>query len=124
MSRGRGIFSAVLVALGAIAYGASPIDLIPELLTGPLGLVDDLAIWVGAGVAIWKLLSGKAISQRLRRPNEQSDWRASSANCTRYTIKRTSNALRPRGLAGSGLNAARVFTEAEDHSSRFRRSLW
>ena len=58
MSRGRAILSAVLVALGAIAYGASPIDIIPELLTGPLGLVDDLAIWVGAGVAIWKLLSG------------------------------------------------------------------
>lgn len=58
MSRGRAIFSAVLVALGAIAYGASPIDILPELVLGPLGLADDLAIWVGAGVAIWKLLSG------------------------------------------------------------------
>jgi|GEM_PF-2504842 len=58
MSRGRAILSAVLVALGAIAYGASPIDIIPELLVGPLGLADDLAVWVGAGVAIWKLLSG------------------------------------------------------------------
>ncbi|WP_439564632.1 YkvA family protein [Microcella sp.] len=58
MSRGRAIFSAVLVALGALAYGASPIDLIPELLTGPLGLTDDLAVWIGAGYAIWKLLSG------------------------------------------------------------------
>lgn len=58
MSRGRAVFSAVLVALGAIAYGASPIDIIPELLVGPLGLADDLAIWVGAGFAIWKLLSG------------------------------------------------------------------
>ncbi len=58
MSRGRAIFSAVLVALGAIAYGASPIDIIPELLVGPFGLADDLAVWVGAGFAIWKLLSG------------------------------------------------------------------
>jgi len=57
MSRGRAILSSVLVALGALAYGASPIDIIPELLTGPIGLVDDLAIWVGAGLAIWKLLS-------------------------------------------------------------------
>ncbi len=58
MTRGRAILSSVLVALGAIAYGASPIDIIPELLVGPLGLADDLAIWVGAGFAIWKLLSG------------------------------------------------------------------
>lgn len=58
MTRGRAIFSAILVALGALAYGASPIDIIPELLTGPLGLADDLAVWVGAGYAIWKLLSG------------------------------------------------------------------
>ncbi len=59
MSRGRAILSAVLVALGAIAYGASPIDIVPELLLGPLGLVDDAAVIVGAGLAIWKLLSGR-----------------------------------------------------------------
>ena len=59
MNRGRAILSSVLVALGALAYGISPIDIIPELLTGPLGLADDLAVWVGAGFAIYKLLSGK-----------------------------------------------------------------
>ena len=59
MTRRRAILSSVLVALGAIAYGASPIDVIPELLTGPLGLSDDLAVLVGAGVAIWKLLSAR-----------------------------------------------------------------
>lgn len=58
MNRGRAILSSVLVALGALAYGASPIDIIPELLTGPLGLADDLAVWIGAGFAIWKLMSG------------------------------------------------------------------
>jgi uncharacterized membrane protein YkvA (DUF1232 family) len=59
MNRRRAIISSVLVALGAIVYGISPIDVIPELLTGPLGLVDDLAVWVGAGVAIYKLLTGR-----------------------------------------------------------------
>jgi len=57
MSRRR-ILSAVLVAVGALVYGVSPIDVIPELLTGPLGLADDLAVWVGAGLGIWKLMSG------------------------------------------------------------------
>lgn len=60
MSRGRAILSAVLVALAAIAYGASPIDIVPELLLGPLGLVDDAAVIVGAGIAIWKLVTGRA----------------------------------------------------------------
>jgi uncharacterized membrane protein YkvA (DUF1232 family) len=43
-----------------VIYGVSPIDIIPELLTGPLGLVDDAAVLVAAGAAIWKLLGGSA----------------------------------------------------------------
>lgn len=58
MKRGRNVVAAVLVAIGAIVYGVSPIDVIPELLTGPLGLTDDLAVMVGAGYAMWKLLRG------------------------------------------------------------------
>jgi uncharacterized membrane protein YkvA (DUF1232 family) len=54
----RRIIAAVLVALGAIAYGVSPIDVIPELLTGPFGFIDDAGVLVGAGLAIWKLLTG------------------------------------------------------------------
>ena len=59
MTRRRRIIAALFVAAGAIAYGVSPIDVIPELLTGPIGLVDDAAVWVGAAVGIYKLLSGK-----------------------------------------------------------------
>lgn len=58
MSRGRQVAAAVLVAVAALLYGVSPIDVIPELVTGPLGLADDLAVFVGAGFAVWKLLSG------------------------------------------------------------------
>lgn len=58
MTKGRRIAAAVLVAVAAILYGVSPIDVIPELLTGPIGLTDDLAVLVGAGFGIWKLLSG------------------------------------------------------------------
>jgi uncharacterized membrane protein YkvA (DUF1232 family) len=59
MSSRRRVISAVLVAVGALIYGVSPIDVIPELLTGPLGLTDDLAVLVGAGYAIWKLVGGR-----------------------------------------------------------------
>lgn len=59
MSPRRRALAAVLVAIGAIIYGVSPVDVIPELLTGPLGFADDLAVLVGAGVGIYKLLSGR-----------------------------------------------------------------
>ena len=59
MTSGRRIAAAVLVAIGAIVYGISPVDVIPELLTGPLGLVDDLGVFGGAIFAIYKLLSGR-----------------------------------------------------------------
>ena len=58
MTSRRRVVAAVLVALGAIAYGVSPIDVIPELLTGPFGFIDDAGVLVGAGLAIWKLLTG------------------------------------------------------------------
>jgi uncharacterized membrane protein YkvA (DUF1232 family) len=59
MNRGRKNIAAVLVAVAAVLYGISPIDVIPELLTGPLGLTDDLAVLLGAGVTVWKLIGGR-----------------------------------------------------------------
>jgi len=59
MTPRRRKISAILVAIGAIVYGASPIDILPELLLGPIGLADDAAIWIGAGLGIWKLLRGR-----------------------------------------------------------------
>ena len=58
MSRGKQIAAAIAVAVGALLYGVSPIDVIPELLTGPFGFADDILVWVGAGFAIWKILRG------------------------------------------------------------------
>jgi uncharacterized membrane protein YkvA (DUF1232 family) len=59
MNPRRKIVAAVLVGVAAIIYGISPIDIIPELLTGPVGLIDDGAVWIGAALGIWKLLSGR-----------------------------------------------------------------
>jgi uncharacterized membrane protein YkvA (DUF1232 family) len=55
----RRVVAAVLVAIGALVYGVSPVDVIPELLVGPLGLADDFAVLFGAGFGIWKLLTGR-----------------------------------------------------------------
>jgi uncharacterized membrane protein YkvA (DUF1232 family) len=54
--RDGSVVKAVLIGLGALLYGASPIDLIPELLAGPLGFGDDALVMIAAGVAIWRIL--------------------------------------------------------------------
>lgn len=48
--------------LGALFYLAAPIDVVPEVLLGPLGLVDDTG--VVAAVAVWVYRLTKA-RQRL-----------------------------------------------------------
>lgn len=55
----RPVLVSVLVGLGALLYGASPIDLIPEILAGPLGFGDDAVVLVAAGVAIWRILANR-----------------------------------------------------------------
>ncbi|GAA1826728.1 YkvA family protein [Agromyces salentinus] len=32
-------------AIAAVVYTVAPIDLIPELVLGPLGFVDDIGMW-------------------------------------------------------------------------------
>lgn len=45
-----------VVVLLALAYVASPIDLIPELLFGPFGMADDVVVGL---VGLRALLKGK-----------------------------------------------------------------
>ncbi len=61
--------------LGALFYLALPVDVVPEVLLGPLGLVDDAG--VVTGVAIWvyklvkarqKLVEGGVVKQRPPKP--------------------------------------------------------
>jgi uncharacterized membrane protein YkvA (DUF1232 family) len=59
-SNRRRVVAAVLIGIAAIVYGISPFDLAPEMILGPLGLLDDAGILLGAGIAIWKLLSGRS----------------------------------------------------------------
>lgn len=60
MQRDHSKLKAVLIGLGALLYTASPIDLIPEIIAGPLGFGDDAAVLIGAGVAIYRILKARA----------------------------------------------------------------
>lgn len=50
----------IVIAVAAI-YGLSPIDLAPELVLGPVGLVDDAAVIAAAvGIAVKLFSSSKS----------------------------------------------------------------
>lgn len=64
MKADRSTLKAVLIAAGALLYGASPVDVIPELLAGPFGLGDDALVLAAAGFAILRILRARAVRQR------------------------------------------------------------
>ncbi|WP_139979985.1 YkvA family protein [Nocardioides litoris] len=66
-----------LVAMvGALVYLVSPVDVLPEVVLGPLGLVDDagvvtvVAVWVYKLVQARRMLEGSGIRGRRSRPGE------------------------------------------------------
>jgi uncharacterized membrane protein YkvA (DUF1232 family) len=74
MTKDHSTLKAVLIALGALLYGASPIDLIPEIIAGPLGFGDDALVLIGAGVAIFRILKGRAARQRAASGSATMGW--------------------------------------------------
>jgi uncharacterized membrane protein YkvA (DUF1232 family) len=49
-----------LVAMvGALVYLASPVDVLPEVLLGPIGLLDDAGAVTAAAVFVYKLVNVK-----------------------------------------------------------------
>lgn len=53
----------VVAMIGALVYLASPIDVLPEALLGPLGLVDDAGVITGVTIFVYKIVKAR---QRLR----------------------------------------------------------
>jgi uncharacterized membrane protein YkvA (DUF1232 family) len=58
------VLKSILIGAGALLYGASPIDLIPELLAGPLGFGDDAVVLIGAGIAIYRIMKNRRLRGR------------------------------------------------------------
>ncbi len=59
MKRDHSTLKAVIIGIVAVLYGASPIDIIPDVL-GPIGWADDALALLGAGYAIYRILKGRA----------------------------------------------------------------
>lgn len=49
----------LVAMLGALAYLALPVDVVPEALLGPLGLVDDTGVLVGVGIWVYRLVKAR-----------------------------------------------------------------
>jgi uncharacterized membrane protein YkvA (DUF1232 family) len=69
-----------LLAMGAAAvYLVSPIDVVPELVLGPLGLLDDTGVTVAAALFVYKLVKTQRILRdggvNLSRPGRRTHQR-------------------------------------------------
>ena len=49
----------LIAMLGALVYLASPVDVLPEVMLGPLGLLDDAGAVTAAAVFVYKLVKVK-----------------------------------------------------------------
>ena len=49
----------LIAMFGAVIYLASPIDVLPEVILGPIGLLDDAGAVTAAAVFVYKLVRVK-----------------------------------------------------------------
>jgi uncharacterized membrane protein YkvA (DUF1232 family) len=49
----------LVAMIGALVYLASPIDVLPEVVLGPIGLLDDAGAATAAAVFVYKLVTVK-----------------------------------------------------------------
>lgn len=49
----------LIAMIGALAYLASPIDVLPEVILGPIGLLDDAGAVTAAAVFVYKVVAVK-----------------------------------------------------------------
>jgi uncharacterized membrane protein YkvA (DUF1232 family) len=49
----------LVAMLGALFYLALPVDVVPEALLGPLGLVDDTGVLAVVGVWVYKMVKAR-----------------------------------------------------------------
>jgi uncharacterized membrane protein YkvA (DUF1232 family) len=49
----------VVAMFGALFYLALPVDLVPEALLGPIGLIDDTGVLAVVGIWVYKLVKAR-----------------------------------------------------------------
>ena len=49
----------LIAMIGALVYLVSPVDVLPEVLLGPIGLLDDAGATAAAAVFVYKLVTVK-----------------------------------------------------------------
>lgn len=49
----------LIAMIGALVYLASPVDVLPEVMLGPIGLLDDAGAITAGAVFVYKLITVK-----------------------------------------------------------------
>ena len=69
----------VVAMVSALVYLASPVDVLPEAILGPLGLVDDAGVVTGVAIFVYKIVQAR---KRLERAGIQGRRRPGGAGGT------------------------------------------
>jgi uncharacterized membrane protein YkvA (DUF1232 family) len=49
----------VVAMIGALFYLALPVDLVPEALLGPIGVIDDTGVLAAVGIWVYRLVKAR-----------------------------------------------------------------
>lgn len=60
----------VVAMFGALAYVATPVDLVPEAVLGPLGLVDDAGVVTAVALFVFRLVRVGRVLRDVRSGSE------------------------------------------------------
>jgi uncharacterized membrane protein YkvA (DUF1232 family) len=65
----------LVAMIGALVYMASPVDVLPEVMLGPLGMLDDAGALTAAAIFVYKLATVKGRLEQAgvkgrRRPDQ------------------------------------------------------
>lgn len=64
----------VVAMVGALVYLASPVDVLPEVLLGPIGLVDDAGVVTVVAVWVYKLVQARRMLRDAGVGRREPDW--------------------------------------------------
>ena len=123
----------LIAMIGALVYLASPVDVLPEVMLGPLGLLDDAGAVTAAAVFVYKLVTVKRRLQDAgvkgrRRPDllesAYARFRPLVALCARpvHGLAMTAMLKSQRGLSDLSLLARSQLEQPRFASGRSRRT--
>jgi uncharacterized membrane protein YkvA (DUF1232 family) len=101
----------ILALVASIGTLASPIDLVPEAILGPIGLSDDLIAVVVAGFTLYKAVKVFRESRAAKAAGGTAEGAAGGAAGTAGGAKEAPGAAKPAGPPPSPGKGSRIIVD-------------